>query len=126
MGKLWVLDTETKGTGAQMVPLDSVLNQSAPKRPSIVRPKADPKPPAAPQAKPAREFKVVDVVSRRVLAEGADARTTVELLGGVRSVVDVSMHVWQPQAKQWRLLSPREKRVLWDAAHPPAGEPSSR
>jgi hypothetical protein len=28
MGKTWVLDTETKGTGAQMVPLEKVLADS--------------------------------------------------------------------------------------------------
>jgi hypothetical protein len=27
MGKVWVLDTETKGTGAQMVPLEKVLEK---------------------------------------------------------------------------------------------------
>jgi hypothetical protein len=31
MGKVWVLDTETKGTGAQMVPLEKVLEEPAPK-----------------------------------------------------------------------------------------------
>jgi hypothetical protein len=32
MAKVWVLDTETKGTGAQMVPLEKVLEKPAPKR----------------------------------------------------------------------------------------------
>jgi hypothetical protein len=30
MGKVWVLDTETKGTGAQMVPLDNVQAKPEP------------------------------------------------------------------------------------------------
>ena len=30
MGKTWVLDTETKGTGANMVPLEKVLKKPAP------------------------------------------------------------------------------------------------
>ena len=30
-GKVWVLDTETKGTGAQMVPLESTLKRPQPK-----------------------------------------------------------------------------------------------
>jgi hypothetical protein len=30
MGKVWVLDTETKGTGAQMVPLEKVQAKSEP------------------------------------------------------------------------------------------------
>ena len=29
MAKVWVLDTETKGTGAQMVPLEKTLKQPA-------------------------------------------------------------------------------------------------
>src|ERR687887_374775 len=29
MGRVWVLDTETKGTGAEMVPLDKVLRKPA-------------------------------------------------------------------------------------------------
>jgi hypothetical protein len=35
MGKVWVLDTDTKGTGARMVPLEDVLvkPERAPKRP---------------------------------------------------------------------------------------------
>jgi hypothetical protein len=31
MAKVWVLDTETKGTGAQMVPLEKVLKPGAPR-----------------------------------------------------------------------------------------------
>jgi hypothetical protein len=31
MAKVWVLDTETKGTGAEMVPLEKVLEKGAPK-----------------------------------------------------------------------------------------------
>jgi hypothetical protein len=34
MAKRWVLDTETKGTGARMVPLDDVLEKPEPKAPS--------------------------------------------------------------------------------------------
>ena len=30
MGKVWVLDTETKGTGANVVPLEKVLKQPEP------------------------------------------------------------------------------------------------
>jgi hypothetical protein len=32
VGKVWVLDTETKGTGANMVPLERVLSKSGPMR----------------------------------------------------------------------------------------------
>jgi hypothetical protein len=32
MAKVWVLDTETKGTGANVVPLEKVVREPAPKR----------------------------------------------------------------------------------------------
>ena len=80
-GKVWVLDTETKGTGAQMVPLESTLKQPQPKEhlldPKMRRQK--PEPDARPPAP--RRFKVVDVSTRQVLADDADARMTLELLG---------------------------------------------
>jgi hypothetical protein len=49
MGKVWVLDTETKGTGANVVPLDKL--QRRPEPPDKPRPR--PKAPARPAAKPA-------------------------------------------------------------------------
>jgi hypothetical protein len=42
MGKVWVLDTETKGTGANVVPLEKVLR----------RPEAAPERPAKPTTRP--------------------------------------------------------------------------
>jgi hypothetical protein len=54
------------------------------------------------------------VLTREVLAEGADARATVTLLEGVRSIVDVTISVWQPDEERWRLLSLEETRALWD------------
>jgi hypothetical protein len=33
MGKTWVLDTETKGTGANVVPLDKVQKKPEPRKP---------------------------------------------------------------------------------------------
>jgi hypothetical protein len=39
MGKVWVLDTETKGTGANVVPLEKVLKRpEAPDKPAPKRP----------------------------------------------------------------------------------------
>ena len=32
MGKVWVLDTETKGTGAAMVPLEKAQKQPEPRK----------------------------------------------------------------------------------------------
>ena len=117
MSRTWVLDTDTKGTGAQMVPLDKVVKQPA--APSgkplfVPRKRRPPAPPADPAPRPPRRFKVVDITSREVLAEGADTRTTVELLGGIRSSVDVNVSVWEPGAERWRLLTLREKQMLWE------------
>jgi len=116
VGKVWVLDTETKGTGAQMVPLEKVLKQPAaeperrrarPVRKARRRPKPlEPRPP--------RRFRVIDALSRELLAEDADAATTIELLGGVAQPVDVSVYVWEPKPQQWRLLTNGERRLLWD------------
>jgi hypothetical protein len=73
--------------------------------------------PTAPR--PARKFKVVEVVSRQVLAEGTDTRRTVELLNGVRSIVDVQVYVWQPVREKWRMLGLDEVRLLWDHRETP-------
>ena len=112
--KTWVLDTETKGTGAQMVPLESVLSEPRAKEhllpPRARRPKPEPEP--APRAP--RRFKVVDVASRQVLAEDVDLRRTLELLGGLRSSVDVNVHVWEPERDAWRLLTLAERGRLWE------------
>jgi hypothetical protein len=113
-GKVWVLDTETKGTGAQMVPLESVLKEPQPKEhlldPRMRRPK--PEPDAGPRAP--RRFKLVDVSTRQVLADDADARRTLELLGAQRSSVDVNVHVWEPGEERWRLLTLAERQLLWE------------
>ena len=120
MAKTWVLDTETKGTGAAMVPLDSVLERPAPTaRPLVVPPKPRPRRAPAPEPRPPRRFRIVDVVSRELLADEASARETVEVLGTVRSTVDVNVFVWAEKAQTWRLLSLAEQRALWDHRRPP-------
>lgn len=113
MGKTWVLDTETKGTGAQMVPLEKVLRQPAGK--PARRPVPPARPRRAPQPEPAkpRRFMVVDVMTREVLAEDAGTRATVELLDDVRSIVDVAIYVWSEQAMKWQLLTLAESKMLW-------------
>ena len=71
--------------------------------------------PAAPPAKRApRRFRVVEVVSRRVLQEDAGVRETLELLGGIASVTDVSISVWEPAEERWRLLTLDERRTVWE------------
>jgi hypothetical protein len=116
MAKTWVLDTSTKGTGASMVPLENVLRTPSEDAERIfVPPPARPKAAPAPEARPPRLFKVVDIVTRQVLTEGADARKTIEVLNGVRSIVDVNIYVWQPRTETWRLLRFEERRLLWDS-----------
>jgi hypothetical protein len=112
MGKVWVLDTETKGTGAQMVPLEKVQKTPAPKprRRRAAPPQRKREPPAAP--KPER-FKVVDVMTGVPLLEGANARETVRRLRQVRSPVDVTIHAWDERAGRWQRLSRGEERALW-------------
>jgi hypothetical protein len=117
MAKIWVLDTETKGTGANMVPLEKVLKKSAPadqRALRVPRRKVDdarePEPPKSPEP---HRFRIVDVMTRQVLADGVDARATVAALEDIRSVVDVLVDVWDPDAGQWRRLTLGEQKTLW-------------
>jgi hypothetical protein len=114
MGKIWVLDTDTKGTGAEMVPLEKTLKKPAPSaEPLFVPPRPRPRAPKAPEPRRPRRFRVVDVATREVLLDAAGARATVELLKGIRSSVDVHVSVWEPKAEKWRLLTLDEQRMLW-------------
>jgi len=111
--KVWVLDTETKGTGASMVPLDAKTAPSE-RRPLFVPPKPPPRPQPAPAPRAPRRFRVVDVLTRETLADGADAPATLALLGDVRGMADVNVYVWEPAREGWRLLSLAEQQVMWD------------
>jgi hypothetical protein len=114
VGKVWVLDTETKGTGANMVPLDRVLRKPGSGAvPGFSLPKLKPPAPSEPKHHAPRRFKVVDVQTREVLAEDVDARTTIAALEPVRSIVDVNVWAWQPERERWRMLSLDEIRALW-------------
>jgi hypothetical protein len=116
VAKVWVLDTETKGTGAQMVPLEKVLRQPASepeRRRARPLPKRRPRGQQAPEPVPPRRFHVIDALSREVLAEDANAPETLEVLRGVSQPVDVSIYVWEPKPEEWRLLTNRERKLLW-------------
>ena len=54
------------------------------------------------------------MVSQAVLAEGASTREALDVLGDVRSIVDVHVSVWEPKADRWRLLTLGEQRTLWN------------
>jgi hypothetical protein len=44
----------------------------------------------------------------------ANAPDTLELLRDAEQPVDVSVYVWEPKADTWRLLTNREKALLWE------------
>jgi hypothetical protein len=98
-----------------MVPLDRVVEKPAPSHePLFVPPEPAPREPTPPEPRAPRRFKIVDVVSQEVLGEDLPARDTVAILGGVRSMVDVHVFVWQPTTARWRRLTFDEQRLLWD------------
>ena len=116
MGKVWVLDTETKGTGAQMVPLEKTLKQPASEP---VRRRARPVPKRQPRKReaepaPARRFRVIDARSRELLADDTGLPETIEVLRDAEQLVDVSVYAWEHRAEKWRLLTRRELSLLWD------------
>ncbi len=116
MARRWVLDTETKGTGANVVPYEKTLAGARRERDlALVELGGSPvaKPSEQPARRPSSRFKVVDVLSSRTLAEGVGLRDAVQALEGARSVVDVRIYRWSEQARRWRLLSLQQARVLW-------------
>jgi hypothetical protein len=66
MAKTWILDSETKGTGARMVPLEEVEERRSSKAPTIApeRKPQTPKPTAA--AKPKTERRVTPLAPGHV------------------------------------------------------------
>jgi hypothetical protein len=88
--------------------------------PFFVPPKLKPREPKPVEPRGPRRFRVVDVTTRAVLADGAGPRETLEALGDVRSIVDVNVSVWEPATERWRLLTLDEQRTLWDRRLSPA------
>jgi hypothetical protein len=98
-----------------MVPLDRVLRKpGSDAAPGSVLPELKPSAPAPTEAPKPLEFKVVDVMTREVLAEHANTRATVQALAEVRSIVDVTIYLWEPERERWRRLTFSEARALWD------------
>lgn len=127
MSRTWVLRTETKGTGAQMVPLESATEESSSVEPVFVLRK--PARVAEPEKTAPRgpwRFKVVDVMTRQTLAEDASAREVVDVLRGARSIVDVNVYVWQEERARWRLLTFDERRALWELRDANGDGPAAR
>jgi hypothetical protein len=114
MGKTWILDTETKGTGAHVVPLEEALQRRSPEQDlAVVALERLPRPTESIEPAAPLEFKVVDIRSSQVLAEGIGVRATVDVLEDIDSVVDVRIYVWARAAGRWRLLTLGEQKALW-------------
>jgi hypothetical protein len=113
MGTTWVLHTETKGTGAQVVPLEKVKQRPKSVEPVFVpREPARPSEPPAPERKAPRRFRVVDVMTRQQLVDEAGIRDALEVLKDARSVVDVNVYVWEDDRGRWRQLAFEEQHAL--------------
>ncbi len=125
MAKTWVLETQTKGTGATVIPLDSVLRKRAAEDvPGFVLPDLRPPPGSPPEPRRPRAFRVMDVMTRQVLVEG-DVRAAVSVLEDIRSIVDVRVAVWEPTTERWRMLTFGETKTLWEyRGQIGAGEPT--
>ncbi|MGZ4295969.1 MAG: hypothetical protein ACXVE4_02655 [Solirubrobacteraceae bacterium] len=116
MGKTWVLQTETKGTGATMVPLERVQKRPSAREPVFVpretrrhEPAVEPDAPRAP-----RRFRITDVMTRQTLLDDGVAAQAVRALKDVRSTVDVMVHVWDETGSRWRPLTLSEQRAMFD------------
>jgi hypothetical protein len=114
MAKTWILDTETKGTGAHIKPLEPARAKPDDARElALVTLEGPPRPaPEKPQPEPLR-LKVVDVLGARTLGEGVDVREAVRLLDGVRSPLDVRVFVRAGANAKWRLIGRDELKTLW-------------
>jgi hypothetical protein len=116
----WVLDTETKGTGAEMIPLERLEERKRlkgdrePVRVVARREPAEQERTPEPEGPPVpRRFKVVSILSRQVLAEDVGISEALDALRGVGSVVDANVYMWEPEDEDWRPLSLAERRTLW-------------
>lgn len=116
MAKTWVLDTETKGTGANVVPLEKALQRAGEDRPlatvTFKRPPAAAADPSPAPSAPLR-FRIVDVFSARELGSDMDLRAAVHVLEERRTVLDSRVYVRVPSSGRWRLLTLDEHKLLW-------------
>ena len=113
-GKVWVLDTETKGTGAQMVPLESTLKTPQPKEHFLPATARRHKPAPEPVERAPRRFRVTDVVSRRTLGDDLDARATLGAVGRAAQQRRRQRLGLGAGEDRWRLLTLAEKQLLWE------------
>ena len=118
MAKTWVLDTETKGTGAHIAPLKrdrdaapsklSLVNLHPPAGAGELQPDAA----EASSAPPPKRFKVVDLLSGAVLAEDVSATDALAAMRSLRKAVDALVYVRNEEGR-WRMLSLGDTKALW-------------
>ncbi len=113
MAKTWVLDTETKGTGAHIAPLDDDRPRKRERELDLVTFERPSPTPTEPAAREPLRLKVVDVLGARVLGEDVDVREAVRLLEGLRSALDARIYARERDSGRWRLLSLDEVKALW-------------
>ena len=116
MAKTWVLQTETKGTGATMVPLESTEKRGSAREPVFVPRDPGPRDPALEPAasRAPRRFRVVDVMTRQTMLEDGPVADAVDVLRDVRSTVDVTVQVRDEHRQRWRPLTLSEQRAMFD------------
>ncbi len=113
MAKTWVLQTETKGTGATMVPIERTAKSASAPAPVYVPRAPEPREPEPPRPRTPRRFRVVDVMTRETLIDDAPAAAAIEALKDVRSTVDVTISLWDEHRERWRPLTLSEQRALF-------------
>ncbi len=117
MARTWVLDTETKGTGAHIAPLDE--RPRSPEKPLSLTRMADPRPPrpnTAPEPRLPRRFKVVDVMASHTILDDVEAPVALAALAVMDKAIDARVYVREANSERWRLLTLAETRTLWNAA----------
>jgi hypothetical protein len=114
MAKVWVLDTETKGTGAEVVPYEKTLRRAGRQRDlALVNLGGSPPAPKAERAPEPQRFRVVSVMTSEVLVEDGGIRDAIAALRELRSVVDARIFLWSDDRQRWRLLTLAEAKALW-------------
>jgi hypothetical protein len=116
MGTTWVLDTETKGTGANMVPLERVTKRTSTPAHRFVLPERRSPQQKPPKPRTSHQFRIVDVMTRQELLEAGSARDAIDALRSVRSIVDVNLYVLDEERERWLMLPFEEQRTMFDLA----------
>jgi hypothetical protein len=117
MAKTWVLDAETKGTGAHIAPLTRRAS-SAPAELALVHlhpgvPQAGEGETAHADAPAPKRFKVLDVLTQQTLAEDVSAVDAVRALASLRSPLDAFVYVRDDGTARWRMLTLDDTRTLF-------------